>query len=140
MKQKKHISLEQGMYFFGIVIFFLAVFFVVYLKNVLVYKVWPDCFLYSYFGIYCPGCGGTRAVMALLEGRIWDSIYYHPIVVYTAIIYLVFMIPQTIHYISRGKIKGIRFRYWFLYGALVVIIINFLVKNIFKFIYGINLI
>lgn len=30
----------------------------------------PGCFLYETTSIYCPGCGGTRAVYALLHGDI----------------------------------------------------------------------
>lgn len=48
------------------------------------------CFIYSLTGWYCPGCGGTRAVKALLCGRLFDSIYYHPAVPYLAIWTIIF--------------------------------------------------
>ncbi|MFM5905919.1 MAG: DUF2752 domain-containing protein [Micrococcales bacterium] len=30
--------------------------------------LWPRCPVYALTGIYCPGCGGQRAVSALLHG------------------------------------------------------------------------
>ena len=43
-------------------------------------------------GLYCPGCGGTRAVKALLSGHPLLSLYAHPAVLYYAVLYVVFMI------------------------------------------------
>jgi hypothetical protein len=33
------------------------------------HAVYPQCFLYRTTGIYCAGCGATRALYALLHGR-----------------------------------------------------------------------
>lgn len=44
------------------------------------------CIVYRLFGIYCPGCGGTRALSALLQGHFLVSAWYHPLVIYTIII------------------------------------------------------
>ena len=38
--------------------------------------------------LYCPGCGGTRAVKYLLEGKILYSLLAHPIPVYAGVILL----------------------------------------------------
>lgn len=137
MKRTKKITLDQGMYIFGIMALFAAIPIVYFYMKAYLNDVLPKCFLYQYFGIYCPGCGGSRALKALLEGKIFESFYSHPIILYTVIIYMVFMISQTLHYIFPSKVKGIHFHEWFLYGALVVIVINFLVKNILKFCFGI---
>ena len=39
------------------------------------------CWLHDLFHIYCIGCGGTRAMFALLQGKIVESLYYNPAVV-----------------------------------------------------------
>ena len=33
-------------------------------------------------GLYCPGCGGTRALRLLLKGDLIGSLVYHPLVAY----------------------------------------------------------
>lgn len=44
------------------------------------------CLFHLLTGLYCPGCGGTRAVWYLLHGQILKSIQYHPLVPYTAFV------------------------------------------------------
>ena len=37
----------------------------------------PPCVFHKWTGYYCPGCGGTRAVKALLRGDVIGSFFYH---------------------------------------------------------------
>jgi hypothetical protein len=39
------------------------------------HAVYPQCILYNATGIYCAGCGATRAVYALLHGRLLDALH-----------------------------------------------------------------
>lgn len=88
------------------------------------------CMLHLLTGYYCPGCGGTRAVFSLLEAKPLQSFAYHPIVLYTAVIGGWFMISQTIERISGGRIRiGMHFREIYLWIALGLIAVNFLLKN-----------
>ena len=81
-------------------------------------------------GLYCPGCGGTRAVAALLKGKWLLSFFYHPIVPYAAAIYLWYMATHSIQRISRGKIRaGMRYRDAYLWIALGLVAVNFFIKN-----------
>jgi hypothetical protein len=39
------------------------------------------CPIHSLTGLLCPGCGGTRALGALLDGRLQDAWHWNPLVV-----------------------------------------------------------
>ena len=89
------------------------------------------CVFHAVTGLYCPGCGGTRAAEALGKGSILLSFLYHPIVVYAVVIYLWFMISHTIEYLFRHRVQiGMRYRNLYIYLALVLVIINIAVKDI----------
>ena len=40
-----------------------------------------ECYFRIRWKIYCPGCGGSRAFIALIRGQVAQSIKYNPIVV-----------------------------------------------------------
>lgn len=37
----------------------------------------PPCFFRRITGFYCPGCGNSRSVRALLNGQLWFSLRYN---------------------------------------------------------------
>ena len=98
------------------------------------------CLLHSTTGLYCPGCGGTRAVKALLAGHLLLSMYYHPFVAYTVFVGGWFMISQTIQRVSRGRFPvGMHYRDIYLWLALAVVLVNCLVKNLVLLLWGVAL-
>lgn len=40
-----------------------------------------ECYIHAHYRIYCPGCGGTRAIIALLHGRVLEAFRYNALVV-----------------------------------------------------------
>jgi hypothetical protein len=98
------------------------------------------CLFHSVTGFYCPGCGGTRAVKALLSFHILESMRYHPFVPYTAIVGGWFMVSQTIERLSQGKIRiALHYRDIYLWLAGAILLLNVLVKNILLAIWGVDL-
>lgn len=98
------------------------------------------CAFQMLLGMYCPGCGGTRALNALLHGHLIRSIWYHPLVPYGAGLYLVFMATWTASKLHLfGITKGLKFRDRYMYAMLVIVAVNFIIKNVLRLGFGITL-
>ncbi|MCM1192747.1 MAG: DUF2752 domain-containing protein [Butyrivibrio sp.] len=95
------------------------------------------CFFSAIMGIYCPGCGGTRALAALLHGQLLRAAWYHPFIPYAAFIYTGFMLTQGLHRLGAKGIRGWKFHYWYLWAGLVILVVNFGVKNFLRLGFGI---
>ena len=134
MEQKEQRQIEQTLYRIGLCLPCIgAALFSVrrWLPGAVLNMVFLPCMFHKATGLYCPGCGGTRAVLALLEGQILQSFFYHPIVVCSAALYLWFMLSHTVEHLSGRRLKiGLPYRNAYLYAALAVIVINTAVKNI----------
>lgn len=96
------------------------------------------CVFHSVTGLYCPGCGGTRSIQFLLRGKIMKSVVYHPFVVYGGGFFLSFMVSHTLHRMTRGRIRGLRYRDRYVYVGVALVVMNLIIKNLFL-IRGVNL-
>lgn len=91
----------------------------------------PPCTLRTLTGFYCPGCGGTRAVIALIHGRFIKSFLYHPIVPIVFVFGVVFMFRNTLWLISRGRLNVLmRFREKYVFIGMWILAINWVVQNV----------
>lgn len=88
------------------------------------------CLFHIITGAYCPGCGGTRAAVLLLHGKIIESICYNPLVLYMAVAIPLFLLYFLM---CRKKKKRMSQRLWniTLCGGIFIAIANFLIKNYF---------
>lgn len=98
------------------------------------------CLFHQISGLYCPGCGGTRAVKALIEGHFIDCFFYHPFVFYCAVMYLLFMGSHTIEKIyslaAKNKsshkkpfVRGLNFKVSYVYIGIIIILVQWMIKN-----------
>lgn len=88
-------------------------------------------------GLYCPGCGGTRAFLALLEGDIVKSFIYHPAVLYIAGGIFLFILSHSLNIIFPKKIEAFKIKPLFFYILIAIILIQWIVKLSTLFITGV---
>lgn len=93
----------------------------------------PECVFHKVTGLDCPGCGMTRASIAIVKFEFIESIKFNVTVMYGFICYIVFMIVQTSHkyFGTKGfseKLVGI-----LIYIGVAVLILQFFIKIILCF-------
>lgn len=47
-----------------------------YLDQIAIFHI--PCVFWFLTGLYCPGCGGTRSIKAMLNGQLWLAVRYNP--------------------------------------------------------------
>ncbi len=94
------------------------------------------CIFNSITHLCCPGCGGTRAARALLQGDILRCLYDYPPLPYILVVYVVFMARcfSHIHFGTRKSKDGTIIRY--LQVFLVLILIQWIVKLVAQICFG----
>lgn len=140
-RQRKELTIETAFFVVGMILAAIAV------VIAALFALFPEvfarfrfpCMFHEITGLYCPGCGGTRAVKALLGGHIITSFVYNPIVLYGAVMYIWFMGSQLLERLTRGKVKGLKYRHLYLWLALVIVVVNCLVRNVLLIKCGISL-
>lgn len=98
-----------------------------------------SCWIWKHLHLYCPGCGGTRALIALAQGHPLLALWYHPAVPLAVVWWTIYMASQTIWRL-RGK-TGWVLRYsdrWLAAFALIVGI-NCIVHNLLLAAFGIGI-
>ena len=93
-----------------------------------------NCWIYDNFGIYCPGCGCTRALMSLMEGNILQSLYYNPTVLYAVIVLIIYIVSNTIAKILKKENSKFVLKYTplLIYVGIFILIATCIVKNVVR--------
>ena len=97
------------------------------------------CWFYSRYHIYCPGCGCTRSLIALLRGDILCALYYNPSVPYTAGLILLYLSSQTVWRLRRRHGWVLRYASWWFPGLFAILAINCILRNVLWWCFAIPL-
>lgn len=90
-------------------------------------------------GLYCPGCGGTRAVRSLIHGNMRMSFQYHPLILYIIIVVVLELGSLLLARIFHKPGLHIRHYNLMVYIGVVVIIVNWIFKNYMLICKGVDL-
>ncbi len=89
-----------------------------------------ECAFKRVTGFYCPGCGGTRAVDALLSGHFIKAFIYHPFVLYSIIMWILYEGSHLLEILHIPHIKGMKFRTAYMWIGLGILLLNWVIKNV----------
>lgn len=88
------------------------------------------CLFRTLTGFYCPGCGGTRALKALLHGKLWLSFCYHPLVLYLAVSFAGLLFYFVVCWKKNRTFSG-KIIENVLLGGVLLLACNVIIKNSF---------
>lgn len=99
------------------------------------------CGFKDVLGIYCPGCGGTRALGAILHGRILKSVIYNPAVVLGALLIIYYDVRAMLSLITGNAQKYLgRINHRFLIAYPIVILAYAVLRDILLICFKIDLV
>lgn len=98
-----------------------------------------SCFIYETFGVYCPGCGCTRAFFALLNFDLINSLFHNSAVLYGFIILVLYLTTQTIDRVLKHSKYIMPYSNLYLYIGIFILIINCILKNLLAFAFNISI-
>ena len=93
------------------------------------YVMLPDCNFYRWTGLYCPGCGDTRAVIALMNGDILLSLRQNALIVVLLLIAIALYIELFLKVVFEKRFKSPILNLKFLCIFLILFAIYSVVRN-----------
>ncbi len=89
----------------------------------------PSCFLFRKLHLYCPACGNTRSIAALLQGDVLASIQYN---ITPALVLLLALLAYA-ELVAVSFFKPIRLlprKLWFYLLLIALLLIYYIARNL----------
>jgi hypothetical protein len=97
------------------------------------YGFYPQCPLHQLFNLQCPGCGATRALTALIHGRIAAAIQFNPLATVLFPVVAVYSIFVYAQFVKRKPICWPDLPPTAIYAALAVTLLFGVTRNLSSF-------
>jgi hypothetical protein len=90
----------------------------------------PPCPFHAFTGLYCPGCGSTRAIFQLLQGNLIAAFRYNPLTV----VFLFTLLAYSLFYVwtrmTKKPFSGFFLKPLWIWLLLAVILLFWILRNI----------
>lgn len=94
------------------------------------------CFFKEVTHLYCPGCGGTRSVIALLHFNFKRAFLCNPTVIYVGVMFLWCILGSIIRKITGREIKFMKPHLWMLIIGVILFFGFAILRNIMVYQFG----
>ena len=108
------------------------------MKMMTLYKIIRSmpCFFKEVTHFYCPACGGTRSVIALLHLDIERAFLCNPTVVYTGVMFLWCIAGWMVKKLTSREMKSMKPRLWMLIFGACIFFGYAVIRNILVYQFG----
>lgn len=105
-----------------ITIFLLVTMGILYLKVISpTFNIHIPCLFNKITGFDCPGCGMTRASLAVLDGNFYQAFRWNMLVFILAPLYLLYLFLQKMQYVKQSKVT--------MFSMLLLTLLFFILRN-----------
>ena len=119
---------DRKKHLFSLIILNLSLLLVSFIYNILFERgKIGNCQFYQAFGLYCPGCGGSRSLNALLNFSFIKSFVYYPPIIITSLLILYI---DTRLILSLFSLRRYKFNPKILLIIPLSIIVSFIIRYI----------
>lgn len=94
------------------------------------YSFYPQCPIFEYLHLECPGCGTTRALAALLHGRLAEAFHFNALVVLWLPVAAAYAILCYYRFLQRRPLRWPQTPPIATYFACVVAVLFTIVRNL----------
>ena len=98
-------------------------------RFVLKHVMLPECQFYKWTGLYCPGCGDTRAVIALMNGDVLLSLRQNALIIALLLLGIAMYAELLLKVVFEKKFKSPVFNLKFLVIFLILFSVYAVVRN-----------
>ncbi len=108
-----------------IILFFALIFEALFLKATadIWLRLMPECYFLKKTGFYCPGCGATRAVVYMVNGRFIKAFMYNP----GAVALVLVLVLALAEKITDKKILPQKITFWIVF--IVILFCYYILRN-----------
>ena len=115
-----------------------AVAYIIYFKLTNGKEIGISCYFKETFGLYCPGCGGTRALYHLLNLNLFRSFILYPPITIGSLVIFDYDMRLLITLVKRNTAVTDRFKYYTFILIPVSVILTFIIRNILFLVFKID--
>ena len=99
-----------------------------------------NCVFLNVTHVNCPGCGGSRALMAFIKGRFLTSLLYNPAVLSGALLLIYYELGVVITIVKNDGRYHFSTKLWPVYAYLIAVMLFAVIRDVLLAGFGIDLI
>lgn len=88
------------------------------------------CLFYTITGLYCPGCGMTRMIAAILDGDFTAAMHYNCAAFFLLPFGIIIYLCWAYRYITTGNLPLNKYENIALYALLIIFVVFGILRNI----------